>query len=619
MKMKTLNNFKIGTKLILSATFFVVMATTAMSISISLIVQKMTEDHLREIVTETAYHYADMVRRELESTLVSARTLASVFESVVNTQKGQLSREQANLMLKYFIEQHPQFLGVSLRFESNAFDGKDNEFVDPTGQEATGRFLAYWTRNEHNDGVLEPFLNDGEEGIEDWYQLPKKYKKEYLVEPYLYSLQGRNVLMTTLAVPLLDKQEEFLGVVGIDIALEELQQQVSHIKIADFKEAYINFYSSTGIVVAHENPSNIGKSIDETNNNKEFIGFVLDNKAFFMKRESKVLAKPVVTYGTPVEIGNTDTPWMVVVNIPEEELRTGLKQVIGWTIILGIGVIFVTILTLYPLTKKLLIPLVKVTQHLKILSQGQISEEEITYQGTDEIAEIVGSFKQLKRGMKNTIQQANAIATGHYHMEMKLLSDKDQLGQALVHMTKTLREITARNVQQDWLKTGQMQLNDQMRGEQKIIQLSENIINFITPYVEAQVGALYLLMGDHLNMVATYAYTWRKHLLNEFKIGEGIVGQVALERKMFIITYPPEDYIYIQTGLGESRPKTILAIPFLYEDTLKGVVELASLKEFTGVQIEFLNQVMPSIGVVVHTAESRAQMQELLKQIREGQ
>ena len=615
--MNTLNNLKIGTKLILSATFFVVMATTAVSVSISLIVQRMTENHLREIVTEIAYHYADVVRRELESTLVGARTLASIFESMANTQKGKISREQINLILKYFIEHHHQFLGVSLRFEPDAFDGKDSQFVDPTGQDTTGRFLAYWTRDEHNEGVFESSSGGGEEGSEDWYQLPKKYKKEYLVEPYLYALQGRKMLMTTLAVPLLDNQEEFLGVIGIDVALEELQQQVSHIKIADFKDAYINFYSSTGIVVAHDNPNNIGKSIDETNNNKEFIGNVLENKAFFMKRQSRVLDKPVVTYGTPVEIGDTDTPWMVVVNIPEEELSTGLKQVIIWTMILGIAVIVVTIVTLYPFTKRLLVPLVKVNQHLKILAQGQISEEDITYQSNDEIAEIVASFKQLRRGIKNTIQQANAIAAGHYHMKMKLLSDKDQLGQALVHMTNTLRESTTRNAQQDWLKTGQMQLNDQIRGEQKIIQLAENIINFITPYVEAQVGIFYLWTGEHLKMVATYAYTWRKHLVNEFKMGEGIVGQVALERKMFVITYPPENYLSIQTHSGESQPKIILAIPFLYEDTLKGVVELASLKEFTGTQIEFLNQVMSSIGVVIHTAESRTQMQALLKKIHE--
>jgi len=616
--MQAFNNLKIGTKLIISVAFFVAIATTATSISISLIVRKMTESYVQEVVEQIAYHYADLVRRELENALVSARTLAKVFESVANTQKGQLSRSQTNLILKYFIERHPKFLGISLRFEPNAFDGKDLEFIQPHNE--TGRLIAYWSRDEKGEGRLEPLMDYQDEGIEDWYQLPKKYQKECLVEPHFYPIQGRRVLMTTLAVPMLDGQEEFLGVVGIDIALEELQQQVAHLKVANFQKAYINFYSSNGVVVAHENSDSIGKSIEETNHDREFINLVLENKAFLMKRFSQVLGATVVTYGTPVEIGRTETPWMVVINIPEAELTTGSTQVIVWTIMLGVSVILMTIFTLYPITRRLLAPLMQINSHLKILSRGQISQEDINYQGNDEIAGIVSSFKQLKRGFQNTIQQANAIAAGNYDMEMKLLSDQDQLGQALAYMTKILQEITAKNAQQDWLKTGQMQLNDQMRGEQKIILLAENVINFLTPYVEAQVGTFYLFepAAERLKMIASYAYTWRKHLTNEFKIGEGIVGQAALERKSFIITHPPSDYIRIQTGLGEFQPQSVLVMPFLYEDILKGIIELASVKEFTTIQIEFLKQVMPSVGIAINTAESRAKMQELLQKIQEG-
>jgi GAF domain-containing protein len=87
---------------------------------------------------------------------------------------------------------------------------------------------------------------------------------------------------------------------------------------------------------------------------------------------------------------------------------------------------------------------------------------------------------------------------------------------------------------------------------------------------------------------------------------------------MMVITQPPDDYLYIQTGLGESPPQSIVVMPLLYEDTLKGILELASVKAVTNEQIDFLKQVMPSIGIAVNTAQSRAKMQELLKRLKIG-
>jgi len=185
-------------------------------------------------------------------------------------------------------------------------------------------------------------------------------------------------------------------------------------------------------------------------------------------------------------------------------------------------------------------------------------------------------------------------------------------------LTKTLQqlhEVTLKSAQQDWLKTGQMQLSERMSGEQQLTQLAENIINFLTPYVEAQVGAFYVLETDEiLKMIASHAYIWRKHPTCQFKLGEGVVGQAALERKPIVITEIYADYLYIQSGLGGAVPRAILVMPFLYEDSLKGVVELACLKTFTPLQIEFLKQVMPSIGIVINTTQSRLKMQELLRQ-----
>jgi len=310
--------------------------------------------------------------------------------------------------------------------------------------------------------------------------------------------------------------------------------------------------------------------------------------------------------------------WVLIKQTRQE---TALAKLHNFTYLFAftfVAILFSILLIMFWITKRLVNPLLLVNKHLKALAQGWVIEDEIEYHSSDEIGELVISTWQLKNSNKNIIAQVNAIAAGNYTTEVKLLSSRDQLGRALTHMTHTLREVIAKNAMQDWQKTGQTQLNDQMSGEQDVTTLTQNIIHFLTTCLQAQVGVFYLVDPNRnqpaLKLIASYAYTRRKNLANEFQFGEGLVGQAALERQNILITQVPEDYIHVRSGLGESVPNYIIVMPFFYETILKGVIELGSFHEFNSVQQEFLDQVMPAIGIAVHSAQSRAQMQELLQQ-----
>ncbi|MCP4700637.1 MAG: GAF domain-containing protein, partial [Gammaproteobacteria bacterium] len=192
---------------------------------------------------------------------------------------------------------------------------------------------------------------------------------------------------------------------------------------------------------------------------------------------------------------------------------------------------------------------------LALLAAFYISRE-IMRQVGGEPADIAKITKQVAEGRLDMVfESAGKAASGIYA--------------AVQVMVQNLKTMNSEREAQDWLKTGQAQLGERISGEQEFIQLAENIINFITPYVSAQVGAFYLFEEAHeknpacLKMIATHAYTWRKSMVNTFEVGRGVVGQAALERKTIIITQAPEDYIVVQTGLGESPPRTILVAPFL--------------------------------------------------------
>jgi signal transduction histidine kinase/CheY-like chemotaxis protein len=225
------------------------------------------------------------------------------------------------------------------------------------------------------------------------------------------------------------------------------------------------------------------------------------------------------------------------------------------------------------------------------------------------------ALTDLRSLIQDIVQVSQGLAEGkEITPQAEYQGDLIQIKKALEMAATKLGDTTNKNVQQDWLKTGQNQLNDQMSGEQNIVELTHNIVSFLTLYLEAQVGVCYLIndtsnnhQNHHLEIVASYAQTRRKNLAEEFQFSEGLVERAAKELQTILIK--------IEVGLeDESMPRYIMIIPFLHENIVKGVIVLGALKIFTQTQQEFLQQVMPSIGIAVNSIESRTQMQQLLQQ-----
>jgi signal transduction histidine kinase/CheY-like chemotaxis protein len=140
----------------------------------------------------------------------------------------------------------------------------------------------------------------------------------------------------------------------------------------------------------------------------------------------------------------------------------------------------------------------------------------------------------------------------------------------------------------------------------------------LTPLVSAHYGAFFLMEMDDgaplLKLTAGYAYQARKNLSNRFRLGEGIVGQCALEKKAILLTRVPPDHVQIVTGLGESTPLTLIALPVLFENEVKAVIELASFHQFNPIHQIFLDQLMVSLGVVLNMIGANVRTEQLLQQ-----
>jgi len=267
-------------------------------------------------------------------------------------------------------------------------------------------------------------------------------------------------------------------------------------------------------------------------------------------------------------------------------------------------------------TRRLLRPLIQVKQQLSQLAKGHLPETSITYQLGGEIAEIAQATEQLKAGFQDLIVQANTIASGDYTRSVRLLSDQDQLGFALLGMTRMLREARARNQNQSWLKTGQNALNEVMSGDKSVDELAQEVISYLPLYLNAQVGILYLAETQNeqtvLRQMASYAFTPLNDNATLWPLGQGLVGQAALERRMFLVDDVSAESLRIRSGVGEAAALSVIVIPFAFEETLKGVLELGALQPFSALHQDFLRQIMPALGIAIHTAQARTQLQQLL-------
>ena len=246
------------------------------------------------------------------------------------------------------------------------------------------------------------------------------------------------------------------------------------------------------------------------------------------------------------------------------------------------------------------------------IADGVVTEK-VAVVSRDETGELAAAFNRSIDYLQEMAGVAGRIAGGDLATDFSYRSQRDTLGIALHHMMLELRRITAENELRVWQATGQSELNDRMRGELSMVDLAQNVINYLCHYLDAQIGALYVNENDHLKLVGSYAYTRRKGLSDQFRIGEGLVGQAALERQPIVISEIPDDYIRIQSGLGESPPHHIVVVPFVYEDRVGGVIELGRFGEWTDAQMSFLKLLTESVAISCQVSLARTRMMELLE------
>jgi HAMP domain-containing protein/CheY-like chemotaxis protein/signal transduction histidine kinase len=238
--------------------------------------------------------------------------------------------------------------------------------------------------------------------------------------------------------------------------------------------------------------------------------------------------------------------------------------------------------------------------------------------------DLTGNVNQLAANLTTQVRAIAEVATAvtkgdlTRSIAVEAQGEVAELKDNINEMIRNLRDTTRKNMEQDWLKTNLAKFSRMLQGQRDLAAVSQLILSDLAPLVTAHHGVFYVVDagGDEptLKLLASYAYKDRKHVASEFRLGEGLVGQCALERSMLLVNQVPSDYIQISSGLGEAPPRNIVVLPVLFEGEIKAVLELATLDQFDEIRLTFLEQLAESIGIVLNTIAANMRTEELLKQ-----
>ncbi len=186
----------------------------------------------------------------------------------------------------------------------------------------------------------------------------------------------------------------------------------------------------------------------------------------------------------------------------------------------------------------------------------------------------------------------------------------------LINISENERTLASEKLKErNQIREGLIQLNKKMMGEQSLSELSRNVIETVAEFIGAQVGAIYVndeAQGT-LRWTAGFAFHSTPSTPLEFKLGEGFVGQAARDKKILFVSDIPKDYIKVNSALGDSAPRFLAVFPFVHENSVKGVGELAFFNPISTVFKEYLELGLDNIAIAFNSAEARAQVDELLQ------
>ncbi|QUH19599.1 methyl-accepting chemotaxis protein [Alkaliphilus sp. B6464] len=429
----------------------------------------MERENAIDYVETVAEKYVELVQSELEEALTIAETISDAFEGM--KQSGNADRSTMNEIMKNTINKNKNLVGVWTTWEPNALDGKDSEYANTNAHDHTGRFNPYW--NRVSGTVVHEHGSDTYDNLDDsglWYQTSKQSKQPAVLEPFTYRFQGRDITLVSVTAPII-YNNAVVGVVGVDISLDRLQEIISNITLYD--NGYAQLVTGQGEIIAHRDNELLGKNIFgilDDNEAKEAISsgehLMLEGNISSNGEKQTLVLDPVMT-------ADTDFKWSFISVIPEHEIYKELDKFITIAIIISTIGILILIGFILIITQSIARPIIDVSESIKKLSNFDLSidKNSKSKQYSNRKDEIGIMSKSLETMQENFISLIKSVSdTSH-----QVASSSQELTAIIEQSLMTSEEI-ARAIDGIARATNE-QAKDTEIGAEEIYMLGKEIEN----------------------------------------------------------------------------------------------------------------------------------------------
>jgi len=411
-------------------------------------------------VQNLAESRANAIQAKLQNALDAARTLANAFAASKTAQSSLLlGREQINTMLLSVLKDNPDFNGTYSCWEPDAVDGQDQAFRNGEGgnNPLTGRFTPYWTRSSDGHIAVQPLVEYDSQarhpnGVPKggWYTGPRDTQKESVLDPIPYVVQGKNVWLTTLSVPI-TANGKFYGVVGADFDIafiQKLSEQMSADLYAG--KGSVSILSNQGLVVADSQRTDL-------------IGQPL--KGLLPDTWEKTLADIQSARGVgqfnkdsqnievlmPIQLGRTGKPWAILIRLPkavvmsqaialEQEMQSRSVSNSVWQVSVGVVISLLALVALWFATAKIVGPIREAAALAASISLGDFSRR-LVQKSEDEVGQLSFALNDMSESLQRQVRIAERISEGDLDLEVRLSSPQDALGKSLEQMVSNLNNL----------------------------------------------------------------------------------------------------------------------------------------------------------------------------------
>ena len=387
---------------------------TLQSIQASDITRRLTIEKAEEL----GRYHAEQISKRLENAMKVAEVIGATFKGLRDG-AGVKDRAAYDAVLKEILEQNRDLAGAWAGYEPNALDGRDDDFKNesnPLNDPKTGRYASYYYNYGegvapwHLSGLDDAATSTSEE--QDYYNIPKRENRPTVIDPVFYPDLGANgVLLPSFAVPIHDKSGAVLGVAGVDIMLNDMAAEFA--KLTPFETGSVYVISYKGKWAAYPDESLLGKLISEIDGSREIFVNALERvqAGETWTQEDGDFVRVFI----PVQVPRTNTPWSVVVNIPQEKIVEDANFLRNVTAIGGVLVVLLILAALAILGAILIRrPMQESIGVISALQEGNYNVEIQGQDRGDEVGQVNRALEQFKQNAAK-VQQMEKERTEAEH------------------------------------------------------------------------------------------------------------------------------------------------------------------------------------------------------------